>query len=148
MLSQDDAHRLPAYPIDDAALDGALGQQANRPPGAAFRRRAAHKGDERRLLRAVELGRTARPRLLGQGVLEAPGEVAPRDARDLTRVRFKRLRSRVHGHPAVEHQQRLNPSPNSRRPALALAAASPKLPPIGIGQLQSAKPLRTLHSTL
>ena len=148
MLSQDDTHRFAAHSIDDAALDRALGQQANRPTRSAFRRRAAHQGYERCLLRAVELGRTSRTGLLAQGVLEALGEVAPRDARDFTRVRFKCLRRRVQGHPAVEHQQRLNPSPDARRPALALAASSPKLPPIRNRQLQPAKPLRTLHSTL
>ena len=148
VLSQDDTHRFSAHSIDDAALDRAFGQQADRPTRAAFWRRAAHQGDERCLLRAIELGRTARPRLLTQCVVETLGEIAPSDARDFTRVCPKRLRSRVQGHSAVEHQQRLNPSPDSLRPALALAAASTQLPPVGKGQLQPAKPLRTLHSTL
>jgi hypothetical protein len=150
VLCQDHSDRFAADFIDHSAPHGMLGQQADRPACTAFRRRPAHKRNQGSLLRAVELRHVSdtQPRLFAQCVLKPFVEVAMRDPRDLSPVSPERRCRRVQCHAAVQHQQRLHPSPDSRRPLLACTAPTAQLPQVGRRQPQPFEPLCALHLSL
>jgi hypothetical protein len=70
VLCQDHPHRFAANLVDHSAFDSLLGEQTNGPSSATLGRRTAHQCNQRRLLRAVQLGLAARSRLFTEGVLE------------------------------------------------------------------------------
>ena len=150
MLSQDDSNRLAADLIHYAPPNGVLREQPNRPTSPTIGRRAAHESHQRSLLTAVELGLVTviEPRFLAQCVLEAAGQVAMRDARDLAPVRPKRSRCCLQAHAPVQHQQGLHPSPDAIGPLLASTAAATQLAAVRRRQLQTLEPTDRLHPPL
>jgi hypothetical protein len=127
MLRQNHSDGLPADFVDDSASDCVVRQQANRPSRSALGRRAAYQGHDRRLLAAVQLWLVAmiQARLFAECVLETALLVAPGDAGNLAPVRAHGLCRRGQGHAPVQHQQRLDPSPDPCRPLLACSVPSP-----------------------
>jgi hypothetical protein len=96
VLCQDHPHRFAADLVDYAALDRVFGEQPNRPSSAPVRWRPAHQRDQCSLLRAVQFGLAAGPRLLAERVVQASGQVALGHSRNFTRITAQRFRRRSH----------------------------------------------------
>src|SRR2546423_15029942 len=73
VVEEQDADGLPSHTRNQASLDGFLRHQAHRPAGTAFRRIAAHHGDNPLLLAVIEHSGGAGALLLEQrGFQTAP----------------------------------------------------------------------------
>jgi hypothetical protein len=146
VLRQNHANRFAPDRIYDPASHRVLRYQARRPPRASFGRWATHQRHHSRLLRTVELRDAARTRLFAECILYTFVEVPPHDSPTLARIRAQSRRRCVDRHPAVEHEQRLDPSPDSL--AQLLAASLQQLLAIRCRKLQPLESLRSLHPML
>jgi hypothetical protein len=150
VLGQNHPNRFSAYLVDHAASHRVLGQQPNRPTPSPFGRRTAHQRHQRRFLAAVQLWlvHAIEALILAQRMLQPTLHIAVRDPRDLASVRTQRRSRCGQRHAPIQHQQRLDATPDSCRPLLACAAPPTQLPPISRRQLQPFKPLPCLHPPL
>lgn len=126
MPSEQLPHRLSFNFPDDPALLGLLGDEANRPPRPAGRRRAADHGDDRALVGVVQDGRRLGPRLVCQRGLDTAIDETPADASHLAPVGADGLRD------------------VQERPALVEQFEDPNTPPISLAK--SAEPLDVLEA--
>jgi hypothetical protein len=129
----------------DPALHHLGGDEPDRPPRVALRRRAADQRDDRCLIDAVELPLAAGPRFVGKRGPETVGIVSISNAFRLAVVPAHCFGSCEDGQSLVELLQRQDTSPRPRRKLLPLQAF--QLAAIRSRQFQSRRTCRLrLHS--
>jgi hypothetical protein len=134
--------------VDDSSSAGFLSQQTKSPSCAALRRRPTDHRHDGRLLSTVQLGRWLGPRIFGQRMLQAGGQVSLRHTRHLARIPADGDRGRPNCLARIEQQEHLNPPPDARSQRRPATSPSLQLEPVFFRQPEAFESRRTLHPML